>query len=133
MDPGNNEILELVRRLLTPEQIERSIIYWHKIVRSDGTPIKAGPQIFLMPYKGTVVFVDLAPTYNWAHPCLYIFIDSTAKKTQLMKASFPPFFGTPDENYVILLRFGEIPPHERYFAVFDQYKPLKKGDKNETE
>ncbi len=120
MDIGNNEILELVRRLLTPEQIGRSIIYWNKIVLPEGTPIKAGPQTFLMPYKGTVVFIDQAPTSNWAHPCLYIFIDSTAKKTQLMKASFPPFFGAPDENYVIILFFGKIPP-------------IKKGDKNETE
>jgi hypothetical protein len=133
MDIGNNEILELVRRILTPEQIERSIIYWDKRVLPDGTPIKAGPQTFLMPYNGTVVFVDLSPTYNWAHPCLYIFIDSTAKKTHLMKASLPPFFGTPDEYYVILLRFGKIPPHERYFAVFDQDTPLNKGDNNETE
>lgn len=125
---GNSEILELVRRLLAPEQIERSIIYWDKRLLPDGTSIKAGPQTFLLPYKGMVVFVDLAPTYNWAHPCLYIFIDSTAKKTQLMKASFPPFFGAPDEDYVILLRFGEVPPHERYFAVFDQNKPSKKGD-----
>jgi hypothetical protein len=133
MDIGKDEILELVRRSLTPEQIERSIIYWDNRVLLDGTPIKAGPQTFLMPYKGTVVFVDLAPTYNWAHPCLYICIDSTGKKAQLMKASFPPFFGTPDENYVILFRFGEIPPHERYFSVFDPDQPLKKGDENETE
>ncbi len=128
MEIGNNEILELILKILTPEQIEKSFIYWNKRVLPEGTPIKAGPQTLLMPYKGTVVFVDIAPTYNWAHPCLYIFIDSTTKKTQLMEASFPPFFGTPDENYVILLRFGEIPPHERYFDVFDQHKPLNKGD-----
>jgi hypothetical protein len=128
-----NTVFKITRDILTPAQLKGSFIFWDKRIHEEGEKIGIELQPVSMPFRGTMVFVDLAPAYNWAHPCLYIFIDCLAEKTHLMKASFPPFIGPPDENYVILLRFGDIPPHERYFAVFDRDKPLKKGTKNETE
>jgi hypothetical protein len=133
MDLDKNTVLNIVRGMLTPVQLKRSFIFWQKKVHEKGEDMRIGVETVPMPFTGTMVFVDLAPAYNWAHPCLYIFIDCTAKKTHMIEASFPPFNGTPDENYVILLRFGDIPPHERYFSAFDQNEPEKKGDPNETE
>jgi hypothetical protein len=133
MELDKDTILKIVRDILTPAQLKRSFIFWDKRIHEEGEGMRIGFETISIPFRGTMVFVDLAPAYNWAHPCLYIFIDCTAEKTHMIEASFPPFLGTPDENYLILLRFGDIPPHERYFAVFDQDKPLKKGDENETE
>lgn len=133
MELDKNTVLKIVRDILTPAQLKGSLIFWDKRIREEGEELGIGLQTIVMPFLGTMVFVDLAPTYNWAHPCRYIFIDGIGEKTHIIKASFPPFLGPPDENYVILLRFGNIPPHERYFAVFDRNEPLKKGDKNETE
>ena len=120
MDISNNEIMELVRRTLTPEQIERSLVYWYKKVFQKGEPIQVGPQAITMPFEGTIVFVDLAPRANWAHPCLYVLVDKEALTAKVIKASLPPNIDQSDESYVVILRFGQIPPHERYFNIFDK-------------
>ncbi len=119
MDIDNSEILELVCRTLTPEQIERSLIYWYKRVLKEGEPIKISPQISAMPFDGMIVFVDLAPRANWAHPCLYVLVDIKTLNTKVIEASLPPAIDSSDENYVVLLRYGQSPPHERYFSAFD--------------
>jgi hypothetical protein len=129
MDLDKNTVLEIIRNILTPVQLKRSLIYWDKKVRQQGEEIKIGLQTISMPFTGTMVFVDLSPAYNWAHACLYIFLDRSGEKTQVTEGSFPPFTGTPEESYVILLRYGDIPPHERYFAVFDRDSPPRKGEK----
>jgi hypothetical protein len=126
MKIDKTRVLEVIRSTLSAEQLKGSLVFWDTRVHEEGEELGIGSQTLTMPFAGTLVFVDLAPAYNWAHPCLYIFIDRITEKTQVMKESFPPFMGTPDENYVILLRYGEIPPHERYFAVFDRNEPLKR-------
>ena len=107
MDADSNQILEAVKRSLKPEEINSSCIYWHKKPRFHGETISNGPQTLVVPFDGTLVFVDLAPRMNWAHPCLYIFIDSTAAKTEVIEASLPPGIASSDENYIILFRYGK--------------------------
>ncbi len=120
MDADSSQILEAVKRCLNPEDINSSCIYWHQKPRSRGETISSGSQMMVVPFDGTLVFVDLAPRANWAHPCLYIFIDSTASRTEVTEASFPPGINPADESYVILFRYGKKPPDERYFNVFDK-------------
>jgi len=119
MNLVKRKILRLVRRTLTPEQIERSLIYWHKRVLQKGDFIQAGPQTVAMPFEGTMVFVDLAPRANWAHPCLYMLVDNDARNAEVIEASIPPNIDETDESYIIILRYGQKPPHEHYFSAFD--------------
>jgi hypothetical protein len=111
MELDKNTVLKIVRDILTPAQLKGSLIFWDKRIHEEGEELGIGLQTIVMPFRGTMVFVDLAPTYNWAHPCLYIFIDSIGEKTHIIEASFPPFFGPPDENYVILLRSNTMIAH----------------------
>ncbi len=113
MEFDKNTVLKIVRDILTPEQLKGSLIFWDKRVHEEGEEIGIGLQTIVMQFPGTMVFVDLAPAYNWAHPCLYIFIDSIGEKTHIIEASFPPAIGTADEDYVIPISFGDIPSHER--------------------
>ena len=119
MDIGSSEILELVRRALTPDQIERSLVYWYKRVLKEGEAIKIGPQISGMPFDGMIVFVDLAPRVNWAHPCLYLLVDIKTLNIKVIEASLPPSIDPTDEKNVALLNFGQSPPHERNFTTLD--------------
>jgi hypothetical protein len=114
-----NKIMELIHKTLTPEQVERSFIYWDKRILPKGNPIKAGLQTLSMPFEGTMVFVDLAPRANWAHPCLYVFIQNDTFSTKVDKASFPPNIDEKSETFIILLRYGKKPAHERDFNAFD--------------
>lgn len=131
MDISKNKILESVRKRLTPDQLEHSLIYWHKRVFQKDEHIKIGPQTFAMPFEGTIVFVDLAPRANWAHPCLYICVNIKTFNTKAIEASFPPKVDQSDDSYIIILRFGKEPPNERSFGIFDKYT-ITKGDYNET-
>jgi hypothetical protein len=119
-DISKTEILKVVRRALNPEKVEQSLIYWYKTVIQKDQPIKVGTLSIAMPFDGTIVFVDLAPRANWAHPCLYLLVDTKTLETKILEASLPPDIDQFDESYIILLRYGEIPPHERYFNAFDK-------------
>ncbi len=119
MEPDKNTILKIVRDILTSAQLTGSFIFWDKRIHEEGEGIRIGVQTVPMPFTGTMVFVDLAPRSNWAHPCLYVFIDRVTHDTRLINASFPPALDAADENYIIILRYGKTPPHERYFSAFD--------------
>lgn len=120
MDIDASTILEVVHRSLSPEQIEQSLIYWDKQVFEEGESIRIGPQPYVMPFDGTLVFVDLAPRFNWGHPCLYLLINVADLSTEVIDASFPPYSGVFPEPYVSLLRYGKAPLHERDFRIYEE-------------
>jgi hypothetical protein len=101
------KVLEVINKNLSPQQIERSLIYWNARVLEEGEQVKAGPQTFPMPFEGIIVFVDLAPRANWAHPCLYILVDSKTLKTEIVESSFPPIMDKPKEEYHLILQYGK--------------------------
>jgi len=123
MELDKNIVLKIVHDTLTPAQLKGSFIFWDKRIHEKGEKIGIELQPVSMPFRGTMVFVDLAPRSNWAHPCLYVFIDCVTHDTRVIKASFPPALDAADENYIIILRYGKTPPHERYFSAFDQNEP----------
>jgi hypothetical protein len=110
MNLDRDKLLELVRRNLSPAQIERSRVYWTRSALPAGEVFKAGPQTFAMPFEGTIVFVDLSPGANWAHPCLYLLVDIRTLAVQSVEASFPPGRGRIGESPLEILRFGKEPP-----------------------
>ena len=101
--PSREAILEIVRQKLTKDQLQRSSIYWDSRILAKDEELSIGLRSIAMPFAGTVVFVDLAPGYNWAHPCLYLLVDLNATETQTVEASFPPFTGDIPNTVVRLL------------------------------
>jgi hypothetical protein len=120
MDISNGEMADLVGRVLSAEQLERSAIYWHKRVIPKDAPVRAGPQTFMMPFDGTLVFIDLAPGANWAHPCVYILVNINTLATQVIDSSFPPAFGPSDDDPVVVLQTGPEPLHNRHRRAADK-------------
>lgn len=120
MDIIKGTVLEIVRNTLTPEQLKQSIIYWDSRALHEGQEVKMGPTTLNVPFDGILVFVDLAPRFNWAHPCLYLFINAKDLSTEVVTASFPPFTREIPETVTIVLRYGKEPPHGRYFQIFDE-------------
>lgn len=120
MDIGKNTVLEIIYRTLSPGQIETSLVYWDKQIIEKGKKIRIGPQEISMPFDGMMIFVDLNPRFNWAHPCLYLLVNVENLHTDVIEASFPPYSGELPETFVIVLRYGKKPPHERCFQIFDE-------------
>jgi hypothetical protein len=120
MDINKSTVLEIVHKTLSPEQIEQSLIYWDRQLLKEGAQLKIGPQTVTMPFDGMLVFVDLAPRFNWAHPCLYLLVDVKDLHTHVIQASFSPYLRGFPETVSIVLRYGKEPPHGRYFQIFDE-------------
>ena len=60
-------------------------------VISSGERLKALEREVVIPRDTAFVLADLAPQYNWAHPCMYLLYDAqTAELYEKVKASFPP-------------------------------------------
>jgi hypothetical protein len=119
MTPTNSDMVNIISSSLSPEQLQCSFIYWHKKTIRRGEDVRLGLQTIVMPFEGTMVFVDLAPRSNWAHPCLYLLVDAITQEVKVTDASFPPAIDHSDLDYVIILRLGHEPLHERYFNAFD--------------
>jgi len=119
MDLLKSQIIEIINNSIPSEEIKHSFIYWYKKTINTGEDIGIGSQTIVMPFEGTIVFVDLEPRSNWAHPCRYILVETSTLETKIINASFPPDIDQSDQNYIIILRFGQIPTHERYFNLFD--------------
>ena len=60
---------------------QTSNIHFYKDVLEKGQRLRAGPIEKEMQQKTAVVFVDLMPNYNWAHPAKVMLYD--AEKGQL--------------------------------------------------
>jgi hypothetical protein len=115
---GKRRILGIAEGILNPPQRERSIIYWNARSLREGEEMIAGPQTLKMPFEGTVVFVDLSPRANWAHPCLFLFISRGTLQTRVVESSFPPLMDRLGDRWIVLLRFGENPTDEHDFNAF---------------
>ncbi len=102
MDVSRSEMVDVVRRVLPMVQFERSAIYWYKRVIPKGEPLRAGPQTFTMPFDGYLVFVDLAPGANWAHPCNFVLVGIDALSTQVIDSSFPPAACLAGDDPIVL-------------------------------
>lgn len=114
------EMLKIVLKNLSTKEKERAIIYWDKKLLEVGDKVKIGRKTIDMSFKGYMVFVDLEPKANWGHPCLYFLIDIRTQDIKIIKEEFPPYFGDYPQSFKVILRYGEKPPHNRYFNTFDK-------------
>jgi hypothetical protein len=111
-------ILGITKGALGPQEIERSLIYWNARTLKKGEEVVPGSGALAMPFEGIVVFADLAPRFNWTHPCLYVFIGKEPLQTKVVHSSFPPAMDRPGDRWTVLLRFGKNPEDEHDFDVF---------------
>ncbi len=108
MDISKEKILELVHNNLSQEQIEGSFIYWNERPFTKDQEIRMGPQRIGAPFDGLIVFVDLSPGFNWAHPCLYLLVNINDFSVETRQASFPPS-RQYSETFSLLLKCGKKP------------------------
>jgi hypothetical protein len=102
------DIADVARSSLTDEELQSAVVYWYSpLVREGEQPI--GLPV-AMPFTGAVVFVDLFPVKNWAHPCRYLLVEPVTRRVTVVPASLPPTIDTTDERFVVVLRHGEPPP-----------------------
>jgi hypothetical protein len=118
MGQEREKVLEVVRGALDPNRLQDCVIYWNSRTLKAGDAVVSSPLTVTMPFEGTVAFVDLAPGFNWAHPCLYVFIGGEPLQTKLIKSSLPPAMDRPGDDWRVLLRFGNKPRNDRDFDVF---------------
>ena len=60
-----------------------------------------------MPFDGFLLFVDLSPLLNWAHPCKYLLVGQEGQDVEVVRASFPPRGrGFPD-RFEVIMKFGD--------------------------
>jgi len=102
------EVVEIVRRSLDEDMLESAIVLWDRSPRVEGESVRIARATHAMPFDGTIVFADLAPRANWAHPCVYLLIADDGIDARMLRASFPPFRGEPPASYVEILRNGEV-------------------------
>ena len=98
--------------------IDGSIIYMDTQVFEEMQVIHAGRKSLSVPFKAFMVFVDLEPKSNWGHSCLYLLIQEKGEVYEVMKEMFPPYHGEYQETWIVLLWYGEQPPHNRYFQIY---------------
>ena len=107
MSTKKGEVIELVRKSVQADQLKRSVVYWDSRVIKSGTTVDLGGQQHNILYDCTLAFVDLAPNFNWAHPCLHLLIREDKSEAEQVKDSFPPRRrGFPDD-FKVILRFGK--------------------------
>jgi len=113
------KILKMVLNTLPGEKIEQSIIYLEREPFKAGDTINSGRMSIGVKKPSYMAFVDLQPRLNWGHSCNYVLIDAETFETEIFNAQFPPYQGDYPQSYIVLLRYGVKPPHERYFNVYD--------------
>lgn len=111
-------IISFITSELDEGILRSSIIYWNREPYQEEDRIQIGRKLFTIPFHGYLVFIDLVPKANWGHPCLYYFIRSDGDRFIIRKETFPPVFGEFPQSWAVLMRYGENPPHERYFQVY---------------
>ena len=68
-------------------------IHLSQLVLTAGEELRAVGQVVRVPRESAFVFVDLAPAYNWAHPCEYHLYDvKTQELYHRVPACLPPEF-----------------------------------------
>jgi hypothetical protein len=112
------EILTLVSKHISEDQIKMSIIYLNKEILKAKTQIRIGNVYKTMPFDGYRIFIDLEPKANWSHSALYLLTDIQMQQTEVFKSNSPPWEELPMEE-VVLFRYGKPPIHERYIDAYN--------------
>ncbi len=118
IDLSNDGILAFLKDQLEEVQLNKAIIYRESETFRKGIKIPIGREMHTIPFDSYMVFVDLEPKANWGHQCIYFFVDTEGKNFKKSFEMFPPYFGEYPETWIVLQRYGEKPPHDRYFQAY---------------
>lgn len=118
MKNQEKQLIELLRRRLSPEIVNKSIIFIDDQEFSKGSKVEFGKVSFSFSFDGFMVFVDLEPELNWTHDCLYFFISRDLSELKEVKANTPPYHGNEPDSYSVFLRYGSIPEDRSDFNPF---------------
>jgi hypothetical protein len=107
------ELCLLLRSRLSADEIARADVL------RDRQPLRRGDELFVdrqrisAPFDGILVVIDLAPGYNWAHPCRIVLVREDGAEVQEYPASFPPGGRAPLRDFASILSRGvEVQPTE---------------------
>lgn len=103
----SSSIIVQIKGTVPENSLNQANVYWNSHVFSKGETVRFGHGDYTMPYDGTIAFVDLAPTYNWAHPCLYLVIDADLERIITIESSLPPNFDSFPGDFTIIMRNGK--------------------------
>jgi hypothetical protein len=84
------DILAILAQDLSQTEMDTSAIIWIGAFLEQGDSFNAGLEALRMPFPGTVVFVDLHPGTNFAHPCKIFLIAAGTHQTFMLEAALPP-------------------------------------------
>ena len=115
----NEQIINIILPELSDDEINQSIIYFDTKVLQPGDKVRIGKSLTSMSSNAYLVFVDLEPKANWGHKCKYFLIDPKTKTAKITNEEFPPHLDEYPESFIVILRYGKKPPHDRFFDVFD--------------
>ena len=118
IDLSNDGILIFLKNQLEEAHLQEAIIYREGQILRKGTRFPIGRRTFILPFDAHLVFVDLEPKANWGHPCTYFFIDTDGNNFEKSIEMFPPYTGNFPDTWIVIQRYGEKPPHDRYFQIY---------------
>jgi hypothetical protein len=105
--PGNHsDVMDLVCRHLSAQEVENCRIYFDTAVKETGDSVSLGLREEKMPFRGIRVFIDLMPNANWGHRAAYLLASEDFKQSVWRESQFPPFNGDPPAGWVLLTRAG---------------------------
>src|SRR3954465_7925631 len=95
-----DEIIASIRSGISGDELKRSVIYLSEHLLQEGTIAQINNQPVPIEHTGILVFADLQPGANWAHPCRYLLIDKSNRKVKTYESHFPP----AADGYKVLVR-----------------------------
>ena len=112
MGTPRQNVIAFIRNHIPTEQLEQAEVHWDPRVIQAGTTVDLGGPEREMSYDSTLALVDLAPNYNWAHPCLMVLIREGGNEGEVVEASFPPRSRGYPKTFQLILKNGKEVPEE---------------------
>lgn len=106
---SREEIEERALSTLSTREQDKSVIYLDTKELPAGSIIDIDGSEVRLPWKGTLVFIDMEPQANWGHSCRYLLFDRTSGEMLSFEAQFPPYLRGPSETLTLLWRGPSAP------------------------
>jgi hypothetical protein len=102
-------VLDKVRQHVGAARLESAIVYLDQSLRRVGERVAVGDVLIALPWDGYVAFVDLEPSANWGHACLYLAVRDGDDDVVAQAAQMPPFLKCGTSAFRLLHR-GSLAP-----------------------
>lgn len=117
----HHDVITYLSRMDESLDLGRAMVVWDHRLIDKGESFDIHHEKITMPFRGSLVFIDLKPRANWAHPCLYVLLPENytdylkvgEKISQHpIKASFPPSWYWRQElpeTADVIMKYGKEP------------------------